>query len=93
MSVALSGMNTLEQIEENAASASQMVSMNAGEVAEVNRLAEENRRLADLYCTGCGYCQPCPNGVNIPENFRYMNWHRVWGLTGVRAESLRRPGA
>jgi predicted aldo/keto reductase-like oxidoreductase len=34
----------------------------------------------DLYCTGCGYCMPCPNDVNIPENFRYMNWHRVWGL-------------
>jgi uncharacterized protein len=81
VSVALSGMNTLEQIEENATSASRLVGMNAGEVAEVNRLAEENRQLEDLYCTGCGYCQPCPNGVNIPENFRYMNWHRVWGLT------------
>jgi predicted aldo/keto reductase-like oxidoreductase len=23
---------------------------------------------------------PCPNEVNIPENFRYMNWLRVWGL-------------
>ncbi|MDP3046058.1 MAG: aldo/keto reductase [Chloroflexota bacterium] len=79
--VALSGMNTLEQIEENAAAANQMARMSAAEIAEVNRLAEENRRLADLYCTGCGYCQPCPNGVNIPENFRYMNWHRVWGLT------------
>ena len=93
VSVALSGMNTLEQIEENAAIADQMVSMSAAEMAEVNRLAEENRRLEDLYCTGCGYCQPCPNGVNIPENFRYMNWHRVWGLTECGAQGLRRPGA
>jgi predicted aldo/keto reductase-like oxidoreductase len=81
VNVALSGMNTLPQIEENAATADHMVSMSAAEIAEVNRLAEESRRLEDLYCTGCGYCQPCPNGVNIPENFRYMNWHRVWGLT------------
>jgi predicted aldo/keto reductase-like oxidoreductase len=23
---------------------------------------------------------PCKNGVHIPENFRYMNWFKVWGL-------------
>jgi predicted aldo/keto reductase-like oxidoreductase len=23
---------------------------------------------------------PCPHGVNIPENFRYMNWFKVWGF-------------
>jgi predicted aldo/keto reductase-like oxidoreductase len=23
---------------------------------------------------------PCPNEVNIPENFRYMNWFKVWNL-------------
>jgi predicted aldo/keto reductase-like oxidoreductase len=87
VSVALSGMNTQAQIEENAATADHMVSMSAAEITEVNQLAGENRRLEDLYCTGCGYCQPCPNGVNIPENFRYMNWHRVWGLTEAARKS------
>lgn len=37
-------------------------------------------RLADLYCTGCGYCMPCPSDVNIPKNLEYMNYYRVYGL-------------
>ncbi len=80
VSVALSGMNEMAQIEENVAAAEQAAAMNAAEIAEINHLIEKNQKLADLYCTGCGYCMPCPNGVNIPENFRYMNWYRVWGL-------------
>jgi predicted aldo/keto reductase-like oxidoreductase len=80
VSVALSGMNTFEQIEENAAAASRLETMDEREHQAVQRLFEKNQKLADLYCTGCAYCMPCPNDINIPENFRYMNWHRVWGL-------------
>lgn len=80
VSLALSGMNTMQMIEENAATAARMDSMSADESAAVLRLLEQNQKLADLYCTGCSYCMPCPNDVNIPENFRYMNWFRVWGM-------------
>jgi predicted aldo/keto reductase-like oxidoreductase len=80
VSVALSGMNEMAQIEENCASASRVGTMEDSEQEAVQRLLEKNQKLADLYCTGCAYCMPCPNDVNIPENFRYMNWYRVWGL-------------
>ncbi len=80
VTVALSGMNEMVQIEENVASANRMAELSEREKAEIVRLVEKNEKLAELYCTGCGYCMPCPNGVNIPENFRYMNWYRVWGL-------------
>jgi predicted aldo/keto reductase-like oxidoreductase len=80
VSVALSGMNEMSQIEENVAAAERAARLDASELAQVDRLVERNEKLADLYCTGCGYCMPCPNEVNIPENFRYMNWYRVWGL-------------
>jgi len=80
VSVALSGMNELSQIEENAAAADRAAEMSEAEKAQIIHLIEKNQKLADLYCTGCGYCMPCPNEVNIPENLRYMNWYRVWGL-------------
>lgn len=83
VSVALSGMNSPEMVEENAATASRSEPLSEQEREHILAMLEENRRLADLYCTGCGYCMPCPNGVNIPECFRLMNLHRVWGLTEV----------
>ena len=79
VSVALSGMSTVEMVNENVASA-QKTDLNAEETERVFELVERNKKLADLYCTGCEYCMPCPNGVNIPENFRYMNWYKVWGM-------------
>jgi predicted aldo/keto reductase-like oxidoreductase len=50
---------------------------------------EETRRLLNLYCTGCGYCMPCPNEVDIPANFNAMNYYRVWELK-EHARSLYR---
>jgi len=86
VSVALSGMDTVEVVEENVATASREGPLSDEERRRVGEMLEENRRLADLYCTGCGYCMPCPNKVNIPENFRLMNLHRVYGLTEAARE-------
>ncbi len=80
VSVANSGMSTLEQVEENVTSANRMETLSSAEQAQIRGLIEKNQKLADLYCTGCGYCLPCPNEIQIPENFRYMNWYRVWGM-------------
>jgi uncharacterized protein len=77
--IALSGMSTMEMIEENVASANKN-ELNEAENQRVQELVQQNLKLSELYCTGCGYCMPCPHGVNIPENFRYMNWFKVWGL-------------
>jgi predicted aldo/keto reductase-like oxidoreductase len=83
VTVALSGMSSLQMVEENVATASHEEPLSAAERDQVLAALDENRRLADLYCTGCNYCMPCPNGVNIPGNFSLMNLHRVWGLTQV----------
>lgn len=90
VSVALSGMNQISQIEENALAAGRLESMSEQERQGVQQLFEKNQKLADLYCTGCNYCMPCPNGVNIPENFRFMNWFKVWGMEAQAKEAYEK---
>lgn len=29
-------------------------------------------------CTNCRYCMPCPFGVNIPKNFKYLNMASIY---------------
>lgn len=90
VSTAISGMSTIEMVEENAATASRTEPLTSEEKQSILASLEENKRLADLYCTGCNYCMPCPNGVNIPENFRLMNLHRVYGVTDHSQRLYRR---
>ena len=92
VNIALSGMSSMDMVEENAAVASNMEPPTPEEEARIAASLEENRRLADLYCTGCNYCMPCPKGINIPEIFKMMNYHRVYGLTKFARDNYARIG-
>ncbi len=81
VSVAMSGMNTVEMVDENAATAGLDTPLTDAEREAVAAALEEKKRLADLYCTGCNYCMPCPEGVAIPHIFSLMNTCRLSGLT------------
>ena len=75
VSVVLSGMSTMQQVEENvaSASASEVGILTTEELALVDRVREAYRELRPIPCTECGYCMPCPNGVDIPYNFMLFN--------------------
>jgi hypothetical protein len=81
VTIAFSGMNTEAQVRENCATADRQESLSGAELEAIELALVENRRLAELYCTGCEYCLPCDQGVAIPQIFAAMNMHRVWGLT------------
>jgi len=80
ISVALSGMSTMQMVEENVRIASDQIALSAADWAAINEQLQRLARMADLYCTGCGYCQPCPQEVNIPFIFQKYNEARVYGL-------------
>jgi predicted aldo/keto reductase-like oxidoreductase len=75
VSVVLSGMSTREQVRENVASAqaSGVGRLTEEELALIARVRERYRELRPIPCTQCEYCLPCPNGVNIPRNFKLYN--------------------
>jgi uncharacterized protein len=75
VSCVLSGMGSRKMVDENCASAD--ASAVGTLSSEENRVIEE---LANIYrskivvpCTACGYCMPCPSGVDIPQNFALLN--------------------
>jgi predicted aldo/keto reductase-like oxidoreductase len=92
VSAALSGMSTPEMVEENAATASIEEPLTPKERSQIMAALEEKKRLADLYCTGCGYCMPCPNGVDIPRNLELMNYYRLYGLREYARDQYKRLG-
>ena len=80
VTMALSGMSTMAQVEENLAVGSDAVALNQGDKKAIDEHLERLKKMADLYCTGCGYCMPCPAGVNISDVFENYNRGRVYGL-------------
>ena len=89
VSCALSGMQNLTQLEQNAAVASDETPMTPDTFQRVNAALKEIERFNDLYCTGCDYCQPCPKGVDIPGIFKAYNMEHVYGLTDYAKERYR----
>jgi predicted aldo/keto reductase-like oxidoreductase len=75
VSVVLSGMSTMQQVEENvvSADASAVGTLTAEELALVERVRARFEELCPIPCTQCEYCMPCPNGVNIPRNLKTYN--------------------
>ncbi|RLC82528.1 MAG: aldo/keto reductase [Chloroflexi bacterium] len=75
VSVVLSGMSTMQQVKENVASAdaSGIGILTEEELALIARVREKYRELCPIPCTRCGYCMPCPNGVDIPRNLTVYN--------------------
>jgi predicted aldo/keto reductase-like oxidoreductase len=80
ISNALSGMNELSQLEQNARVAGQEIYLTGKDKKKIHALLKKYGKLADLYCTGCKYCMPCPSEVNIPRIFRQYNYYRVYGI-------------
>lgn len=87
--VALSGMENMDMLTENVEVASQSGHLTEDEKVKIEKMVEENKKLSELYCTGCNYCLPCPQDVNIPYVFKIMNNHRVYGLTDFAKKEYR----
>lgn len=75
VTVVLSGMNAQEQLLQNIETANTALpgSFTDTEVKAVEKTCEGIAKNYKIPCTGCGYCIPCPKGVNIPMCFAAYN--------------------
>ncbi len=74
-------MNDESQVIENIKTAETAIpnTMKPEELKVTIDVAQTFRRLLKVPCTGCQYCMPCPNGVNIPGNFQIYNEYHLNG--------------
>lgn len=89
VSVALSGMSTMEQLKDNLATTeySKPRNLSTDELALIGKVREAYRSLNPIPCTGCNYCMPCSHGVEIPRIFELYNESTVYGTT-VRSRTM-----
>ncbi len=75
VTVILSGMNDTAQVEENTriADEAEAGALSQEELAVYDRVLAAINASVKVGCTGCGYCQPCPKGVDIPGCFAAYN--------------------
>ncbi len=73
--VVLSGMSTMEQVKENIATADSSApnKLTSDELLLIEGVREAYNGLSPVPCTSCGYCMPCPNGVEIPRILQMYN--------------------
>ena len=87
----LSGMNSLEMVEQNVKTAceSPVGCLTESDRRLIEQVKEEIAKKVKVGCTGCGYCMPCPRGVDIPGTFRCYNAMYSEGKQGGRKEYLQ----
>ena len=80
VTVVLSGMNDEAHIDENIRVAEDAYpgSLIGEDLSRIGQVRDTYGRLMKIGCTGCGYCMPCPAGVNIPGCFSLYNDHHLF---------------
>ena len=79
----LSGMNSLEMVQENVRIASNAPAghFTQEEFEFIAKIIAEIKRTEKVGCTGCRYCMPCPKGIDIPGIFR--GWNLMYSETKI----------
>lgn len=95
--VVLSGMSSMDQVRDNIKTFASFAPLTKSEKQVIQEIREILQGRVQNRCTGCGYCMPCPQGVNIPENFKIWNKYHMyqkfeairfsWAGVGKRAKA------
>ena len=85
--IVIPGMGNAQEVEQNTC-AEVCETLTDADKEECAKIVKE---LGSQFCRRCGYCAPCPQGINIPQNFLLANYKRKYGLADwakVRYDAL-----
>ncbi len=77
LSVAIPGMDSVEQVRENAEIAKKDFNLNESDLEKIEIIRKE---LGNDFCRRCGYCLPCPSGIDIPSMFLFEGYYTRYNL-------------
>jgi len=86
VSTVIPGMDALEQVDQNAAVGTDLRPLNG---TERKALEEMAAKLGSTFCRRCEYCQPCPQGVDIPTVFLLDGYFTRYELQDWARERYR----
>ena len=81
VSCTISGMENMDMLNDNLKIANIETPMTEDDFRKSIVMMEKLKKLSDLYCTGCNYCMPCPQGIEIPKIFKAYTFHNAYGLS------------
>ena len=76
--VILSGMSSMEQVEDNLSAFADFTPLNDAEKVAIEKIVAVMKSRIQNGCTGCRYCMPCPANVDIPGTFRAWNTYHMF---------------
>ena len=80
VTLVLSGMNSIEQIDENIKTAGSITANSLSEKEEgiIQSVRDKYMSLLTVGCNGCRYCMPCPVGIDIPGSLQQLNEYHMF---------------
>jgi predicted aldo/keto reductase-like oxidoreductase len=92
VTVALSGMSNMAQVKENLETAriAEPEILSREELRLYKEVASKYRQLGFVRCSACKYCQPCPNGVDVPTIISFYNEYFMKDRADAVKEEYRR---
>ena len=76
--VILSGMTTMEQVQDNLKTFEKLEPLTEEEMGAILNVTREYKSRLNNQCTACAYCMPCPYGLKIPTNFKLWNSSAIY---------------
>ncbi|MBR0446547.1 MAG: aldo/keto reductase [Oscillospiraceae bacterium] len=77
VTVAIPGMATVEEAEQNIRSAADNAPLTQQELEKIEKI---RRELGTNFCRRCRYCEPCTAGISIYSVFLMEGYYRRYGL-------------
>lgn len=90
ITTAIPGMGNISEVEENVKAAEGEISLSPEEKLKCEKIKKE---MGETFCRRCGYCAPCPQGIDIPFNFIVRAYYENYDLKDWAMERYKAMGA